>query len=412
MNTPQKTIRLYLLLSALFDLGIGFISATYVLFLLQKGLNLFEANLVNVFFYVTLAILEIPTGAFADVYGRKPSFVAASGFFSIGFFCYSISDSFWGFALAETISAVGATFMSGAFQAWMKDQLAHEGQHDIRGVLSAQQVMDHIVGAIGAVLGVRLLSLSPSLPWLVGGMMTLVAGAIGLIFMREDYFVRRVNNGHNAWHKLSGDIREGVEKMRRGVIDGIRFGVEKEPIRFLLVLGLTQQLVVTAPNMQWQPFFAGLLGGNNWIGWFRVGMSLFLIIGATVAPWCLKKAENERLILSLCQIAIGLGVLASALMGKTQTALYAVMFFLLHEIARGIYGPAKNAYLHDQVPSESRATMISVEAMSHHIGGGIGLAISGWLALRFGIVATWVVFGLLLVFSAAINFRREHKNRR
>src|SRR3989344_7391935 len=105
-NMVKSTIRLYLLLKALSTLGISFISAVYVTFLLSKGLNLFEVNLVNAVFFTTLFLFEIPTGAFADIFGRKASVIAACLLFSLGMFVYAASGSFWAFALAEVTAAI------------------------------------------------------------------------------------------------------------------------------------------------------------------------------------------------------------------------------------------------------------------------------------------------------------------
>src|ERR1019366_4447354 len=107
----------YLMLRAISAFGASLLSATYVTFLISKGLNLLEVNLVNFVFFATLFVFEIPTGAFADVFGRKLSFILSCFLFSLGMFLYAIATSFWGFALAEGVAAVGATFASGAFQA-------------------------------------------------------------------------------------------------------------------------------------------------------------------------------------------------------------------------------------------------------------------------------------------------------
>ena len=408
MDTPKKTIQLYLFLSALFNLGVAFIGATYVLFLLGKGLNLFEANLVNVAFYATLVLFEIPTGAIADVYGRKLSFVIACSLFSLGLFLYAISNSFWGFALSESVSAIGATFASGAFQAWLKDQLAHQGQQNIRTVLSAENVLDQTANALGAIIGVWLYShFSPSTPWLVGGITTAICGMLASVWMREDYFTREKHPELAPLAAVHADIRNGIAKMRTGVSDSIRYGFRSESVRFLLVLGTAQSLVVTAPNMQWQPLFRELFGGIEKLGLMRVGMTVFLSIGAALAPWFVRRVKNERKSLLICQMAIGVGIAGTVIFGNV---LFALGTFLLHEIGRGAFKPIKDTYLNDQIPSEVRATLLSFENMSHHIGGGIGLVVSGWLALHFGIKTTWIVFGLLLTLSAAVNFHRERKN--
>ena len=114
-DEAKKTIRNYLLLKSISVFGVALISATYVVFLTSKGLDLLQINLVNFFFFTTLLIFEIPTGAFADVFGRKLSFVVSCVLFSSGMFVYAFAQSFWGFVLAEVISAAGATFASGAF---------------------------------------------------------------------------------------------------------------------------------------------------------------------------------------------------------------------------------------------------------------------------------------------------------
>ena len=73
-----KIIRQYYVLSCLFSAGgLSVISAIYVTYLIKNGLDLFQVNLVNAIFFFTLFVCEIPTGAFADLFGRKKSFVIA-----------------------------------------------------------------------------------------------------------------------------------------------------------------------------------------------------------------------------------------------------------------------------------------------------------------------------------------------
>ncbi len=57
----KKTVGYYLMLRTVSAFGISLIAATYVTFLIGKGLNLFQVNLVNVVFYGTLFVFEVPT---------------------------------------------------------------------------------------------------------------------------------------------------------------------------------------------------------------------------------------------------------------------------------------------------------------------------------------------------------------
>jgi len=78
--------------------------------LLSRGLNLFQINLVNVAFYTTLFVFGIPTGAFADIFGRKTSVVLAGIFNALGTLVYYLATGFLGFAAAEILLAIGSTF--------------------------------------------------------------------------------------------------------------------------------------------------------------------------------------------------------------------------------------------------------------------------------------------------------------
>jgi sugar phosphate permease len=74
----------------------------------------------------------------------------------------------------------------------------------------------------------------------------------------------------------------------------------------------------------------------------------------------------------------------------------ALVFFLLHEVLRGVFGPIKDAYLHDNIPSEVRATVVSFESLAHHVGGAIGLMVTGFVAKQYGIPAAWLLSGIAL----------------
>lgn len=54
-------------------------------------------------------------------------------------------------------------------------------------------------------------------------------------------------------------------------------------------------------------------------------------------------------------------------------------------------------YLHDHVPSQERATLLSFESMAQHFGGMIGLLASGMLAQYLSITWSWVILGLLMI---------------
>jgi MFS family permease len=380
----KRTIRQYLILTGLHRFGIGFIAAIYVTFLISKGLNLFEVNMINFIFFTTLFICEIPTGAFADVFGRKTSYVAACLLYATSMFVYGMSDTFWGFGLAEIIGAVGATCASGAFQAWLVDKLSHHGyEGKLTPIFAREQQVTQVAGICGAITGAALADISLVLPWIVGGAIILVNAFIAIVWMREEYFVRK---------NLS--FRLGIESMVQVTKTSINYGINHKTIRFILVVGAIQFIVVQAPNMQWQPYFKQFIHHQVGLGILWALMALGMMVGAMLGPGLLRVVVDERRAMVVTQVLTGIGIILAVAWNVFPAA---VTFFILHEIPRGMFKPVKDAYLHDNIPSAERATLISFESIAHHGGGMIGLVLSGLLAQHAGIRITWVIFGSMLI---------------
>jgi MFS family permease len=382
----QATIRKYYLLLILQRAGVGMTAAVYATFLLSNGLNLLEINLVNMIFFTTLFICEIPTGAFADVFGRKMSFVTSCVIFTTSFMVYASSSSFWEFALAEVLAAIAYTFMSGAFDAWLVDKLRHHGdERALAPVFARGAQLGAGAGLLAALAGAMLFDISNSLPYLVGGAFFAVAGVTAFLTMKEEYFVRE-----------SFSIAKGVTAFKNTVRASIQYGLRNPNVRFIMLLVLALNFCTMAPNMQWQPFFREWLPNQTSLGFLWTTMALSLMLGAWLAPKLLRGVASERRALLLCQAGAAVGIVGTVAFGVFPPA---VALFLAHEVARGVFGPIKTAYLHDNIPSKERATIVSFESVSHHIGGAAGLLMSGLIAHYASIPWAWTVSGgvLLLV---------------
>ena len=165
----RKTILVYLFFVLLSQSAIALHSATYTKFLEYHEMDFLDRNLVNMAFYATLMLCEIPTGVFADMFGRKRSYVLSYFIFATGFMIYTFSSTFWAFVLAEIVLGIGWTFSSGAFDAWLKDKLDFHGceKSKLRSVFSMKAQITFATSAIFALLGSWLAKVNMSWPWAV-----------------------------------------------------------------------------------------------------------------------------------------------------------------------------------------------------------------------------------------------------
>ena len=375
------------------EFGMSFFATTYVLFLLSRGLNLFEANLVNTVFFVTLFLFEIPTGVIADVYGRRISVIIAYVIKAIGMGLYFISHSFWACALAEGISAIGMTFATGAFDAWLVDEIKTHGyRENTRWIFSRGQQIGKLAGLVAALVGSWLGSIDLAIPWIAASASLSVGALVAICAMREDSFQKRTYSWNAGWSEMGKTFRAGLTYVR-----------QSSTMRFLIVMGLVQSFSVMAANMQWAPWFSGLLGETKTLGFVWWGITIAIVLGSELATKAVKLVQSEKWALIATNIAIGIGIAFATLFGNFAVG---ISVFLFHELSRGMYRPLKDAYLNANIPSEQRATLISFDAMAFHIGGALGLVVSGALANSFGIPIAWIVSGTVLIigtFMVAMN---------
>lgn len=388
MSPVRHTLRLYYLLSILCKCGVGTTTAIYPTYLLAHGLNLFEANLVNLVFFVTLFLCEVPTGAFADVYGRRISCIISCALFTAATILFACTSTFWGFACAEALAAMGATFMSGALNSWAVDTLAHHNYHgSLAHIFAKASLMATGAALCTAVLGSYLFEVWHSLPWLLESMFFIVAGVVMYIYMKEEYFERTIFS-----------VPAGVYALKETVTTSVQYGLQNSNVRFVMLLVLVLNISVMAPNMQWQPYFAQWIEGQTGLGFVWAGMAATLMVGAKLVPILLRHTSERRALL-LCHTLTALCLMGAAASNAFSPAL---VLFLAHELGRGAFQPIKEAYLHDAIPKKERATISSFESVSHHLGGAVGLVASGLLAQYGSIPLAWMLSGMMLCVCVAM----------
>lgn len=70
-----RTERTYYVVFGLYNFSWSFIGPMYALFLLARGLDVLQVNLVSATYLISVFLFEVPTGAVADLVGRKASFL-------------------------------------------------------------------------------------------------------------------------------------------------------------------------------------------------------------------------------------------------------------------------------------------------------------------------------------------------
>jgi len=151
-------IRLFIAFRIFFNAR--FYYPVFTILFLDYGLTIEQFALLNTVWAITIVVAEVPSGALADIFGRKTlivitSFLMVFEMLVIAFMPLGNSTIiFWGFLINRVLSGLAEAMASGADEAIAYDSLAEEGSvDDWPKVLSLQMRLRSIASIITATTG-------------------------------------------------------------------------------------------------------------------------------------------------------------------------------------------------------------------------------------------------------------------
>ena len=416
-NSPRTVIAAYVSSGVLFTLAASLIWATNTIFVMQVGgLTIFEAMLVNAIYLVAQVVFEIPTGVVADTIGRKASYLISIATILVSTLLYVLTTTmgwgFTGFAVASVLIGIGFTFQTGAVDAWLVDALDNTGYDQPKDRVFALGQMTSGAGMLaGSLLGGLLGQVNLALPYVLRAVLLLGAFVVVAVLFKDLGFQSR---------PLSASTF-GAET-RTIFSAGVRYGWRDRVVRPLLFVSLVGGVFYMFAFYSWQPFVLQLLGRNAvWLlGLVQAGIAAVGIAGNALVKPIMRTGACRRhpgrvlavasLISALLVLAIGaVGVLTKQ-PGVVPAAI-AIVLWLLWGVVFGVAGPVRQGYINENIPSEQRATVLSLDAFFGDVGGGAGQPALGWISQQASIAAGWLVGGVILLLTVPLYLWSERAER-
>jgi MFS family permease len=384
-----RTERSYYLLFGLYCVGWSVTMPMYALFLLGRGLDLLQINLVLATYLIVAFVFEVPTGAVADLVGRRLSFLLSCGLRAAAFALYAFAHSFTDCIVAEFIDAIGTTLASGALDAWAIDGMRAEGNTRPSDRFFARaQILARTLMIAGGLAGGYLAQRRMELAWFAGTFIFTSTAMAAALLMRDVPAV--ASRPRPAWGAMHRSVGRTVHEALTTVRD--------HPILLLLcVVTLTASFGIMPIHMLWQPRLQGLTGEGTWfMGWVWAFLSIASITGSALMPRLLGRYGRATV---LTAASLWRGVML-VIAGIAVSVYPVIAGLLLQEMAFGLSEPLLQAWMNEHIEAERRATVLSVRAMSFTLGGGMGLVCIGWIARDVGMSAAWVTSGVVLGLTA------------
>lgn len=321
-------------------------SAIWVLYLAHKGMSLIEIGLLESVHHITSLICEVPTGAIADIVGRKNTIILGRIMSAIGAILMLFCNSFLGFAIAFAISAISYNLNSGSEEALVYDSLKIIGEEEkylkINGNLN---FIIEVAQGIAVLVGGILSDYSFTYSYGLSAIISICALGISFGFKEPEF--------HEE------------EKERVTIVGHFKscYEVMKSNKKIILIMMFFELIFMTGTTTHFytQQYFSEMGYSRSFIAIIYVISSIGCAIGAKFAYKVERKLKKAMLYIVPMLGGVWLIVLISS------KNLIAIIGFIMFSVSINILYPVSSDYINKLIPSAQRATLISVQSICFSI---------------------------------------------
>jgi hypothetical protein len=375
---PARPVPVYYLLEG----GVAFLlvvgaTLSQVYYLTVVGLSPLQMVLVGTVLEATCFLLEIPTGIVADLHSRRLSVLLGVLLIGAGMLLQGLVPTFAAVLVAQVVWGTGSTFLSGADEAWITDEI---GENAVGPVFTRETQLSLALALVAPLAAGALGLLGLGVPLMACGVGLLVLAVVLLLVMPERHF-----------HRTPANERETVRHMLRTAREGMRVARLRPVVRTIAVVSLVMGLASEAFDRLWTvrvletfelPDIVGLDGEVVWFTAIALaGTLVALVVSVVVNRFAsrLVSAEHPTWLLAALVGVQALFVVAVAVGGVLWLVLAGLWG---RRAALALAAPIRSAWLNRNLSSRTRATVISMTSQLDAVGQVVGGPPLGALANR------------------------------
>lgn len=374
--------------------GLRITDAVWVALLAARGFSLWEIGLAESVYHIVSLFCEVPSGMAADLLGRRKTLLSGGVLTVTCNLLMAFAPNLFTICLAMGLNALAMTMFSGTFTALVYDSLKTEGREDEYIQVSANSSqISMLANAIGSLASLLKRFLGFAGFYLLSAAFEGVSTA-ALALMEEPIVTE--SQASREKHPL----RALPEQFRQLVRDSLHV-LHTCPMAVKLI---ASSALISVPSYLTKMFLQQRLVE---LGWPTELLFLPLLLGglACVAGTEIGRrvrCRSMRRLYTACALLCGVGTL---LVG-TAPAWGGILGMMLVQGVLEVYLLHESQKLNDAIPSDQRATLISVDGMAYSLlmipasplvgavgdafgQAGAGLALLGGVIVLSGVALFW-----------------------
>ena len=403
--SSERLTRNFILLRALRWLPVGLVLPFLVLTPVDRGLGLGAVGAVLAVHSAVLIVLEVPSGALADTFGRRRVLLVGAALTAASLGTFAVAQSVLAFMASLAALGTGRALISGALEAWYVDSLrALDPAAPLTRGLSRGTAAEATALGLGALAGGAIVSLAHPSEVADGalagyGLAALVGAGAALVYLAAVAALvhepPREAHLQDAGHTAASRMRAVFATARSEIAASVT-------VRVIFTTAVAFGVVLSAVELLWQPHLAEQLGGDAHHGFEFGALAAGSMLAVAIGAWSSPRLRGGLGLRLGYLTALGLVAVFTALLGVPDGSVAFIALYLATYLSYGLVEPMHVELLNEAVGSEARATLISGESLAAQGGSLVANLSVGALAAAEGTATAWAVAGALLAVTGVV----------
>lgn len=371
LSKLENNLKLYNFYSIFTELLI--VGPVIVLILMQKGLSFSEITLLQAISALAVVLFDIPTGAFADKFGKKYSMFLGAVSWGVALLIYAFFTDFLHLAFAEVLFGLGISFKSGAASALIYDSLKGLGRElDFQKIEGRAMSIIFFSQAFGSILAGFAFKMNINLPLIISACFMAFTALISLFFT-EPVIERIV------------DVRKG--SFFTQIKESAKYIQAHPKIKGVIFHFMFFYVFLRSSFWLYQPYMESIHIPVEYFGFIFFAFNITASLASNRVSVFVKYTKPRTM-----AVVSSLLISSFFILGVTTTA-FGVLAILLQQVARGIYLPLISKYINKHTISQRRTTVLSFNTFAGNILYALSIPTIGILKDNTNLHTTLVVLG-------------------
>lgn len=323
-----------------FDLTNGI----WMLYLASKGLSLFQIGLMETVYHISSFSMEIPTGAIADIFGRKTSRILGRISSVIATLIMILGNNVFAFGVSFFFTALSNNLESGAGEALIYDSLKEVDKEKLyMKIRGKNELFYQLTKTVSLILGGYIATLSYGGVYKLACIVSIVSVIQALSFTEPT--IGKVKRAHNLLATFVKQIKSSIHTLKS----------DRRIVEMIIAIEIFSTLYTTE--------FFYLQNRLKSLGHSELQIGIILATGAGLAALLATqtyKFEAKFKLKGILTVASLLAVIA--FWGMTIEGVEKYAFIILSGI-EGVMFVSMGDYINKLIPSQQRATILSLQSM-------------------------------------------------